>query len=301
MSTFDIAVCIDEVTLNKIAASLFGRQSLRGKLFSGSQSILIAGVNASVGWSIEAPPLVSLNPPTPAQWAASVKKDGTALQPAENAFLVHIPHIKVQKSASGGVTEADTSFDAICTASLVQNAITIVPLAVVIDLSQASKIDKVIYDKILIPRVLDMVGSMLSGRQLPNIDFQGATFGPFVIAVGGGLLAAAANASGKPAPQTPSIGSLPKGRFSVLMSPETMQTLANKGTSSLQGKSTGASGSQSFGIGKANYSANVRLNSVSASVSPSDLTSVNASIGVQVSAGAGIDVLSVITDAFSSY
>lgn len=301
MSAFDVSICIDESTLNGIVASLYGRPSFRSKLFSGNQPIQIAGVNATVGWSVEAPPLVSLNAPTKAQWDASVKKDGTLTAPIAPAIVVHIPQIKVQKTASGSVMETTTSFDAICTVRLSQNSITIEPLAVVIDLTQASKIDKVIYDKILIPRILDMVGTMLSGRQLPNIQFQGVSFGPFVLAAGNGLLAVAANLAGKPVPQSPAIGSLPRGRFSVLMSPETMQLLADQGTRSLQGKSTGASGSQSFGIGKASYHANVQLNSVSASVSPTELTTVNASIGVQVSASAGVDVLSVITDAFKSY
>ncbi len=298
MSNFDIGICIDQTTLSGVIAALYARPSLKSQLFSGRQTIAIMGVNLTVGWDVQQAPTVSLNPPSAQQWQNAVKSDGSVPQPVENAFLVQFSQVRVEKQPdSGGAMATTTSFAAICTVSLTNNALTITPMAVVIDLSQASEFDQVMYRMLIIPRVLNLVGTVLSGQQLPDIDFQGTRFGAAVLTVGNGQLTVVANLAGQPAPAAPAPDRLPGGPFSILLSPQAMQQIANRGTRDLQGKTTGTSGSQSFGIGTANYRANVRLDHVSATVSPGDPTTVNAAVGVAVSASAGVDILGVVGDA----
>lgn len=81
MSNFDVAICMDQGSLNQVINSIFNRQSLRAKLFNGSQSTTLAGVQVQVGWEVLVPPTVTLTPPSAEQWSSAVKRDGSTAQP----------------------------------------------------------------------------------------------------------------------------------------------------------------------------------------------------------------------------
>ena len=79
-----------------------------------------------------------------------------------------------------------------------------------------------------------------------------------------------------------------------------MQAVTTSGTQSLEGKTTGTSGSANFGVGTAKYSASAKLRRASVSINPGDLTNPNAVVGVEVAASAGVDVLSAVGGALES-
>ncbi len=319
MSNFDVAICMDQGSLNQVINSIFNRQSLRAKLFNGSQSTTLAGVQVQVGWEVLVPPTVTLTPPTAEQWSSSVKRDGSTAQPTGNAFMVTFPQLHVLRTKSNGEqSEATTSVEAICTVAIVNDRLSITPLAAIVNLSGATDFDTVIYKAIIIPQVLNMAGQMLAGEQIPAISFQGVSFGPLTLGVGGGRLIGVAALVGQPTPQPPDPGSLPGGApFYVLLSPAALNQMASVGVQQMAGKGASTSGSQGFGIGSADYNASIRLDNASAGIDPGDLTMINAQVGISAAASAGIttvvgqvindigngvvSVVNQIGDAFKSY
>ncbi|NEW06830.1 hypothetical protein GK047_12495 [Paenibacillus sp. SYP-B3998] len=186
---------------------------------------------------------------------------------------------------------------AICTVAISpSNKLTLTPVAAVVDLKDSSPQDQTIYKLFLIPKVLQMAATLLTGEQIPNLDFQGVQFGPVVLAVGSGKLVAAASLPGRPVPVIPDLAGFPDGAFTVLLSPDALQQMASRGVQTLQGKSTSTSGSENYGIFKANYGASVTLRNVAVSVNPANLTTVHASLHVAAAAGAGVDVFGAIGD-----
>ncbi|HEY3364147.1 MAG TPA: hypothetical protein VGK74_03710 [Symbiobacteriaceae bacterium] len=298
MSTCDVIICVDQATLGGIVAALYGRPSLRDKLFRGSRAVDVLGVNVNVTFDVLQPPVISLNSPTDEQWRLGITKDGNPAQKAPNAVVVHFGQVKVGKQReAGGYDETTTAFDAICTIGLANNTLAIDPLAVIVDLSHASPDDQIIFPAVVIPQILQMVGTMLSGEHLPDINFQGIRFGDVVLSVGGGRLAAVANLAGKPAPGAPLLDSLPPGQFYLLLSPAVMQSFADSAAAGMNGKQLPPqSGSQGFGVASAEWNANARLDHVSARVSPADMTSLDLAVTVSIDASAGVNILGPLGD-----
>jgi len=295
--SFDVAISLDEGTLNRIVAVLYARPGLRNGLFTGSRTATVLSEQVTVGWDVQAVPVVQLVPPTPEQWTAAVKGDGsTAPIPSTNAFLISFPRLSVTRTLPGGtVQQATVPVEAICTVGLRNNQLVLDAEAAVVDLSQAPAFDRAFVYPVLIPEVLNMADSLVSGQQVPALSFGGLTFGDAALAVGGSRLVAVANLQGSPAPDAPDPASLPAGEFYVLLSSSAMTQVAAQGAAGLQGKQGAASGSQGFGIGTASYQASATLTRVSATPTP-DLTAVSAQVSVEVSASAGVDVLGTIVN-----
>jgi hypothetical protein len=292
--TFDIALGMDEATLNRVIATLYQRPNLKSKLFSGREQTTILNVPVQVDWEVQAAPAVSLTAPDAQKWHTAILADGKAAQPSSNAFVVHLPMLKVGRTSSGsGRQETALPLDAICTAAIAGDRLSYNALAVCVDLSAASQTDQALYRAFIIPRILRMVATMLGQQHVPSLDFHGLKFGEAALYVGNGRIVGTANLAGKP-PATPADGStLPGVPFFVLLSAEAMQRAGSMGAAGLRGKSAGTSGDSSFGIGKASYNASVTLTDIS--VSPSgDPTVVHASVGISAQASAGVDVLSGI-------
>jgi hypothetical protein len=134
---------------------------------------------------------------------------------------------------------------------------------------------------------------MLSGQTIPDVNFNGLQFGSVALAVGGGRLVAVAALPGRPAPDVPDLASLPGGDFYVLLSPDAVRQAAQQGAAGLVGKQSSVSGSQGFGIGEASYNASVAVRSAAAEPA-GDPTTLAIAVGVDVNAGAGVDMVQVI-------
>jgi hypothetical protein len=194
----------------------------------------------------------------------------------------------VARLLPAGNREATIHFEAICTAALEDGRLSINPQAVVVDLSSASPLDRVIYTKVIIPQVLRMAGNLLSGRELPELAFQGFRFGPAVLSVGSGSLSVVANLPGKPVPPAPPPGALPTGGLSMLLSREAMQQVADQAGRHLAGLDISPGAPVQAGGGHASFG--VRLAHVSTDVS-ADPTVINAEVGPDISVSVGVDFL----------
>ena len=131
---FDVALGMDERSLSDVLASLFKRPSLKSRIFSGSKQINEAGINATVSFELEAPPVVKLSAPSADQWKKAIKQDGDTAQPTANAMIVTLPKLKLKRPVEGGkMQEGTIPLDAIVTVNIVNNALSYDALAVVID------------------------------------------------------------------------------------------------------------------------------------------------------------------------
>ncbi len=292
--SYDIAISMDQDGLNRIVDSLYSRPGIRSRLFKGSDTENIEGLSASASWDVLRSPRVSLTAPSGQQWRDAIGPGGTAPRRADGVFVVVFDSIKISYSLAGENGGGTISAQALCKAGIRDgDELFFDALGVVVPgLATASRADQSIYKHLAIPMVLNTVNSMLSGAQIPELDFQGLRFGKAALAVGAGRLAAFANLSGG-APSPPAMNSMPGGSFYVLLSRNAVQRIATTGSQGLRGESVSERGRESFGLGKATYHARARLESISASPA-SDLTQVNAQVEVSASASAGIDVFGAI-------
>lgn len=302
MSSYDIAISMNETSVDRILSSLYGKPGIRNTIFKGTKTSTVMDVEVILGWDVLSPPTVSLYPPSPQQWKAAVKGDGDAPAPVTNAFLVNFPKVQVsKKSTSGSADSTDKRIQAICTAKMQSGQLSIDAQAVIVDLAGASDLDSAIYRLVLIPQVLKVADSLFSDKQIPDVGYDGVSFGEPSIAVGSGRLVGVANLSGKSAPAAPDTASLPNGNFYVLLSRDAMAQIANNGVAGLRGKSASTSGSKGFGLGDAKYDASVRLVTISVRLSDGNLTTIPADVQIQASASAGVDlfggVINHVTDA----
>lgn len=298
MSQYDLLISLSETTLNQTVATLCQRQSIKNKLLKGNQQTTLGEIAVTVGWEVQQVCVVHLTPPSAQQWQTAIKGDKNTSESTENTFVIDFPRLKVtRKQSSGELESSTTSLSAICTLTVKNNKVRFQPIAADVDLSQASDFDRQFtYPLVIIPQILKLADSLLAEIPLPKINFQGIQFGSTVVTVGNKRLALVANLLGKATPERPSIESLPDGVFYVLLSQKALQKMADQGVKGLRGKSDGKSGQESFGIGKAQYNARIRLDDVSANLNAHDLTTVKTTISTSISASAGVDVLSVVGD-----
>jgi hypothetical protein len=271
-----------------MVAAAWSKPGIRAGIFKGSQTTQVSGVNATVTWDVLAAPVVSLSQPDAAMWSSSIGPGGKPAAAVGNSFLVKFPKLQVSMSTVG---DSVIAANALCSVTQESGGPRMNALAVTTDLSQAGKMDQFIYKAVIIPQVLKMAGAMLSAHTLPSINVPHAQFGPGVIAIGNGRFVLAATLAGGPVPAI-SAAEFPGVPFCVLLSPGVVQLVGNAEAARLAGKVLGSSGSQSFGIGKANYSGSITLNRVNAA--PANLPELRLQIALSASASAGVDLLGPI-------
>jgi hypothetical protein len=294
--SFDVALGMDERTLSEVLASLYDRPSLKARIFSGTQQIHEMGISTMVSFEVEAPPVVRLMPPSSDQWNRAIKRDGSAVQPTANAMVVMLPKLKLSRPKSDGtLQEGVISLDAIVTVTIVDQRLSYDALAVVIDLSGATPLDRIIYRKVVIPMALDAVDRAFGQPHIPNIAFRGLSFGPIALQVGDGRVVGIANLAGKPPAGPQPDHALPHEPFFILLSREALQIACQSGTADLVGRTDGTSGSANFGIGTATYEGRVRVDDIAVRVED-DPTTVDVAVAVSASAQAGVDVIDQIWD-----
>jgi hypothetical protein len=298
VANFDVALSVNESTLNQISASLFARPSLRARLFSGSKAVNLEGVQTKVDWQVQTAPTVSLRSPTSAEWAKAIAADGTVAKPTANAMIVHVPKVAVTRTDPGAQPQsAVVPIDVICTITVANQTLVYNAPAVIVDLSAASEFDRALYQLVIVPQVLAAVAVSFAHPHLPAIDFQGLKFGPPVLVIGGGKVMGVANLEGKPTPPAPDPASLPSEPFYVLFSPDVVQRACKTGTAPLIGQAASTSGSKGFApLGNASYSASVRIDDIAAQPTANP-TVVNVSVALSASASAGVTLLGGIVGA----
>jgi len=295
MNNYDLAVCMDESTHNRVLAALFAKPGLRSKLFSGSESAQESGVEVTIGFEALESPVVSLNPPTDDQWKTAIKEDGKTPQPAQNAFTINFPQMFLTRTeASGRTAEATIPLTVICTIAIRDNKLAIDPVAAMVDVSHASKLDQLLYKKVIVPKMLKMADGSMTDEQIPDFNFQGIRFGGVALGVGNGRMVSVANLEGKGTPSAPSLGDFPDGAFYILLSREALQKVTDAGTQALKGRTGSNTGGQDFEIGRATYDATLRVENLSGGRVNDDFNGVSAKVAVSITASAGISMAEIL-------
>jgi hypothetical protein len=80
MNGFDLAVSMDEATVNSLLAQTFGLSRLAG-LFTGTMTQEIAGVTATITWTVQQAPQIGLTAPTSTQWNQAIDSLKTQIGP----------------------------------------------------------------------------------------------------------------------------------------------------------------------------------------------------------------------------
>lgn len=287
MNEFDVIIGMDAATLNKAIARLYNRGDLRGSLFRGSRTQNIEGTDFAVQWDIQAAPETILAPPTAQEWQSSFKADGNMAQPVSNAFFLNFSKIRLVQTAPDK-NEATIPARAICTASVSGNQLNIQVIAVIIDLSGASKTDQFIYKRIIIPEILHLATSLLSGITMPPLSFYKIALTPPVVSIQSNRLILFANLADRPLASI-SGGNWPDKPFFILCSSRLAQRIGDIAAGTVRGKTFSYRGKINFEIGDASYSASGSINQVVTSVT-GDLTVMNCRLGANARVSADLSL-----------
>lgn len=303
MTEFDVIIGMDAATLNKALGQIYRRSDLRTSLFHGSRTQSMEGINFSVQWDVQTAPEMILSPPTDQEWGLSIKAGGSAARPVSNAFFLKFPKVRIIQTAPDK-NETIIPFKVICTANTSGNQLNIQVISIIIDLSGASAMDQYLYKRIIIPAILNVATSILSGMAMPSISFGGISITPPVVSVQSNRLILFANLAGRPLPAI-SGGNWPDMPLFILCSPRLVQTIGEIAAGTACGKTFSYSGNQGFEIGKAGYRASGKINQASASVASvtGDLTVMDCRLNAvaKVSAGLSLNPEKIIKTIFTPW
>ncbi|MFG7941960.1 hypothetical protein [Streptomyces cacaoi] len=290
MTSYDLEVALHEDALNSVVSSLYGRASLKEKLFQGSRTA--SGKTAT--WSVEECPVVSLRAPDSGFWTHAIARKPPVPEPYTNPFTVTFP--KLRLTFDGAPWEREVT--ALCTLTVYSGNLTVVPVAVAIDLTGADAWATYFYEHVVGPKMLDLSSTLLRGVTVPHITFAEVDFGPPAIAVGEGALVAGTNladGAAPPAPEPADAAAKFSGgtHFYVLIGPETVRRVAQAQMDAQTGKRNQTSGEAGFGIGKATYEADITLTSATAAVDGAAPDTVGISAGFTAHADAELELYSI--------
>ncbi len=141
MNTFDVAVGLDEATLNKALAQLFGHAGIQEKVARGQQKVPTPVGEIQISWELRAPPILSFQRPTPAQWQEAIKGLHDQELPAHNLFTLVCPDLWVGLEYADGKSESEALEVRLYAHLQVANGkVTVDPYGVWLDRSRLQKI-----------------------------------------------------------------------------------------------------------------------------------------------------------------
>lgn len=299
MSNYDLLVGLNQDRLNLITQQAYSSDSLKQSLFSGGESGSYSGISYSLNWQVGSAPELSLREPTSDEWGQAIKEDGKTIAPQTGAFMVDIQKLSLKLKTDTENLDTTIPVQAICTAGTHGNSLVISALAVIVNLSNASDLDRFVISKVLIPGILKMLNQTLSGLQIPSISFGGISLTPPVVELKDKYLLAAFNLVKD---GTPSIGNaqIPSDSFFALLSNELVQSAVDyEVRTNIQGQQFNKSGSEGAAGFSASYHAWGKINGLSLKTT-SNPVQLTADASISMSASAGIDTpLSFITKPIS--
>jgi hypothetical protein len=303
MSQFDVAIGMNEATLDQGVSGLYANSEARQKLFKGSQTGTLGNSQYTASWDIQAAPTFSFEPPSESQWSCSIDDQGqnpTTPIPIENMFQMVFPQFygKYTLGTSEPVS-GTTEVIAFVQMTIQGNKITLAPLSVWLDESKMSGWDQYILNQVILKNVLQQATRMLSGMNIPPLSFSlsGAKIelSAPVGTVGNGWLILAASLPSKGAPDITGV-TWPNQPLFVLMSSDVVNQVVNALASQLNGKKFSNDGSKNGG--KWSYTATIdRLDNVQPD--SSDLTKINANVLFSFDASVAYGICSLSTAAGS--
>ncbi|MDJ0676700.1 MAG: hypothetical protein QNJ36_15200 [Calothrix sp. MO_167.B42] len=299
MSNYDLLVGLNQDRLNLISQQVYSSDTLKQSLFVGGESGQYSGMSYTLNWVIASPLTLSLRSPTSDEWQKTIKEDGNRVAPQSGAFIVDIQKLSLKLNTSADTQDLDTTIpvQAICTARASGNSLTINALAVIVNLSQSTELDRFVISKVLIPALLRVLNKTLAGIQLPQLSFSGISLTPPIIEIKNGYLLAAFNLLKD---GTPSIGDaqIPSDPFFSLVSHELLQSVVRHQVhNNIQGQEFNQSGSEGVVGFSANYHVWGKIRGLSVSTTSNPLK-LHANASIDMSASAGIDTpVGVVVDA----
>jgi hypothetical protein len=301
MSNYDLLIGLNQDRLNLITQQAYSSDTLKKTLFLGGESGQYSGMNYTLNWVIDSPPALSLRSPTSDEWQKAIKEDGKSVAPQSDAFIVDIQKLSLKLNTNTQNLDTIIPVQAICTTRASSTSLSINALAVIVNLSQSTELDRFVISKVLIPGLLRVLNKTLAGIQLPQLSFSGISLTPPVVEIKNGYLLAAFNLLKD---GTPSIGDapIPNDPFFSLLSNELVQSVVSyEVRNNIQGREFNRSGSEGAAGFSANYHVWGKITGLSVSTT-SDPVKLHADASIDMSASAGIDtpvgdVVDVVEDA----
>jgi hypothetical protein len=271
MSAFDLAVGIDAATMNQAGAVVY--RQLYPKLFTGSQSVTKDGFQFDVSWNVKSTPVFVLRPPDnghalvrshlmgynePAGVVRAQMLSGYIASLQDNTFQMVLNDVDLTVKGEGTSGTDQVKITIYVQADSSGGKMTLRPLKAVGETSNPS--DQWFINNILLPEVMKLGQTLLSGVTLPPLSFANVSLTPPTLIVRQERVIALANLAGKASPAPPFPDAWPESAFFALMSEEAKLTVARTATSSLNGKRLDHSGGVNIGIGTAHYGAAAIIN-----------------------------------------
>lgn len=250
MTPFDLAVSLDQTTLNTAFAQFYAKPEARNGIFKGTLTRELGGVQIVVTYDFQQAPSFVIGPPSASDWSTSIDASGknpTGPPPSTNAFTVMLPQFNGTVSIAGGTPVGGTTLVKVFATGAMgaDGKATFTPLSVWLDESQMGAIDKAILNGLIIPQILATTATFLSGLTIipPAISVgnkQIALTGQTMTIAASSLVLTASLAQGSGGR---TVTAMPSQPLSVLMSPELLTAVASAGmvgsTSGGEGESTG--------------------------------------------------------------
>lgn len=291
MSNFDFAAGLTNGPLNDGSAKLFANADIKAKYFQGTytkQDPTLGTV--TLIYNVLAAPTFVLAPPSDVQWQNSVKASGVTTKPTVNIFQVHFSNISGSAQIGSSTPVAGQgALDVFSVVSVTDGKLTLTPIAVLIDESSFTAWDKFIVNQLLIPKALEIASGLLKGYQLPTLPtIAGITFSPLAVYIDSSILLLGATISTNPNAIDLSGYTWPTDSYFALLGQNLLNTAIQQESKQYVGKTQ--TGDSSYGniAFKASADYSVTLNSISATIKTDDPTSINLSVGADLSAHGGI-------------
>lgn len=300
MSAFDVAVGLQAGVLTQGAAQLYSDPQARQKLFSGTRTGTLAGLEYRATWDIQAAPTFTLAPPDAVHWAAAVTADGgnppAGSSPPPGTFQLVAPTLAVGfQAGTEPALRASAEVRIYGSVGVAQDPRTrsyearLAPVAVWLDESKMSNWDRAIVN-LIIASLLTAAQSMLSGWSIPALTFSKEVDGvsisvalaePPVVAIDQGrlIVAAALQSRGKPADITGA--RWPEQALFALVSPGVLQEVVGQVSAQLHGREKQGSGSYKSLL---SYEYSATVQGLTVTQDPADMTRLTAALQATFSA-----------------
>lgn len=279
MNGYDLAVSMDEATINSLLAQTFGLSRLAG-LFTGTMTQEIAGVTATVTWTVQQAPQIGLTAPTSTQWNQAIDSQGGNPEAVPNAGILSLPALNIQYTYGGATGGTTLPATAIWTWSMSGGSLTLAPLAAIVDTSGMSSTEQTIVSFVVLPLVMEQAGTYTKTIALPTIDQYGASFGTPNFNIADDRLIMVAAVTGEPAPAVPDASVLPSDPLFIQISQRALQNALNNALTQ----------TYSFNGNKftADYTGTVSAVGSSLAVSATDPTQITGTLDYQLTCSATV-------------
>ncbi|WP_372394263.1 hypothetical protein ABMY26_04290 [Azospirillum sp. HJ39] len=242
MNPYDVAIGLNQDTLNSVLNQAFGLSSL-SSLFSNTNSVPIEGQQATVEWTVNQAPQISLTQPTSSQWSNAIDSSGGPPAVVPNAGTLTLPSLTLNYTYGGSSGTPTVNPTLIWTWSVADGVLTLTPYG--LELTGTGASDALI-TYLLLPTIMGSAKNYMQVITLPTAQLGsaiGIELGPANFTVSSSQLLMVAAIQGQPIPDIPDASSLPSDNLFVQLSTAAMNAAAQSAAKSQVDGSHPVSGS----------------------------------------------------------